>query len=76
MKALELLKDLGASITKGRKIIETAKEYHYSLDVLKGEIKPRKTYYNTFRDSDVKSCAPDVIFVLGGGDTQYLYELD
>ena len=76
MKAIELLKNLGANITKGRNIIETAKKYHYSLDVLQGEIKPRKTYYATFKDSDVTACAPDVIFILGGGDTQYLYELD
>ena len=76
MKAIELLKNLGANITKGCNIIETAKKHHYSLDVLQGEIKPRKRYYNTFRDSDVTACAPDVIFVLGGGDMQYLYEID
>ena len=59
MKAIDLLKDLTLNITKGRNIIETAKKYHYSLDVLQGEIKPRKTYYATFKDSDITCAAPD-----------------
>lgn len=45
------------------------------LKIISGELKPRSLYYFSFKKSDLMA-EPDVTLTLGGGDIQYLWEID
>lgn len=76
MKAIDILKEISLKVAKGSDVISTANKYNYSLEILKGDLKPRKTYYCTFKESEITSTAPDVVIIMGGGDVQFLYEIN
>ena len=44
--------------------------------VLCGEIKPKKVYIQTFKQSDFWQIEPSVIFLTNLGEKCYLYEVD
>ena len=45
------------------------------LKIISGELKPRSLYYFSFKKSDLMA-QPDVTLTLGGGDIQYLWEIE
>lgn len=45
------------------------------LKIISGELKPRSLYYFSFKKC-VLMAEPDVTLTLGGGDIQYLWEID
>lgn len=72
MKAKEFLKDLLRwDLVTGASFIKPSGE----LKIISGELKPRSLYYFSFKKSDLMA-EPDVTLTLGGGDIQYLWEID
>lgn len=72
MKAKEFLKDLlRFNLVTGASFMKSS----YELKIISGELKPRSLYYFSFKKSDLMA-QPDVTLTLGGGDIQYLWEID
>lgn len=72
MKAKDFLKDLLRwDLTTGSTYMKSS----YELKIISGELKPRSLYYFSFKKSDLMA-QPDVTLTLGGGDIQYLWEID
>ena len=72
MKAKDFLKDLLRwDLTTGSTYMKSS----YELKIISGELKPRSLYYFSFKKSDLMAQS-DVTLTLGGGDIQYLWEID
>lgn len=72
MKAKEFIKDRHRfNLCRGSAYMNTK----YKLDIISGELKPRSLYYFSFKVRDL-STPPDVVLILGGGDTQYLWKIE
>lgn len=72
MKAKEFIKDrLKFNLCRGSAYMNTK----YKLEIISGELKPRSLYYFSFKKC-VLITEPDVTLTLGGGDIQYLWEIE
>lgn len=72
MKAKDFLKDLLRwDLATGTAYMKSSCE----LKIISGELKPRSLYYFSFKKC-VLMAEPNVTLTLGGGDIQYLWEID
>lgn len=72
MKAKDFLKDLLRwDLATGSAYMKSSCE----LKIISGELKPKSLYYFSFKKC-VLMAEPDVTFTLGGGNIQYLWEID
>lgn len=76
MRAFDVLMEIHRlDMRQGASYLDAPKNEGLSLEVLEGKLKRCHWYFCTFRKADFRG-EPDVILKLGGGDTQYLYEVE
>lgn len=72
MKAFEILRQIAfCRISKGRDYINLE-----GCKFIKGELKPRSTYYHTFRKADLCPCEPDAVLLTPIGEEMYFYKVE
>ena len=76
MKAFDVLMELHRlDMRQGKDYLDAPKKDNLELKVIEGKLKRRHWYFCTFHKSDMRG-DPDVVLTLGGGDTQYLFEVE
>lgn len=76
MKAFDVLTAICRSnIQQGRAYIEAPEMGGLELNVIKGKLKRNHWYWCDFHKQPMLG-EPSVILTLGGGDIQYLYEVE
>lgn len=76
MKAFDVLMEIHRlDMRQGKNYLDAPQKEGLELKVIEGKLKRRHWYFCTFHKSQFGSY-PDVILTLGGGDTQYLYEVE
>ena len=76
MKAFDVLMAIHRlDMRQGKDYLNAPKKYDLELNVIEGKLKPKHWYWCDFHKQGVLG-EPAVILTLGGGDTQYLYEVE
>lgn len=76
MKAFDTLMEIHRlDMRQGKDYLDAPHKDGLSLEVIEGKLKRRHWYFCTFRKSQFRGDA-DVILKLGGGDLQYLFEVE
>lgn len=76
MRAFDVLINLHKiDMRKGSVYLDAPERYNQSLEVLEGKLKRNHWYFGDFHKHPLLG-EPSVILTLGGGDTQYLYEVE
>lgn len=76
MKAFDVLMDIHRlDMRQGKDYLDAPKKDNLELKVVEGKLKRRHWYFCTFHKGQFIG-EPNVILTLGGGDTQYLYEVE
>lgn len=76
MKAFDVLMEIHRlDMRQGKDYLDAPWKENLSLEMIEGKLKRRHWYFCTFHKSQMRG-EPDVILKLGGGDTQYLFEVE
>lgn len=76
MKAIDVLLTLHRlDMRQGKDYLDAPKKDGLSLKMIEGKLKRNHWYWCDFHKQP-KLGEPSVILILGGGDTQYLYEVE